>query len=268
MADLKIERRLVDTRLGQMHVKTVGEGEPLLLVHSQLVAGQWYDPVIPLLGPERQLIVPDRIGYGVSDPAEKPLSFEEYAECTIDALDAIGVEQCDAVGIHSGGIEVIELATAYAERIRSAVLITVAVFTEEEANFFRENYCNPPPEPVDDGSHLKFYWDWWMGIKPKTVGLDVIQRWMLDHMRASPNYHWTFSAAFDYPTADRIGKIAQPLLVMAPHDDLWAQMERAIPLLPEHATLIDQPHIENAMAVFTEHTDEVVKDIRAFLQAR
>ena len=63
-----------------------------------------------------------------------PLSFEEYAECTIDALDAIGVEQCDAVGIHSGGIEVIELATAYAERIRSAVLITVAVFTEEEAN--------------------------------------------------------------------------------------------------------------------------------------
>ena len=55
---------------------------------------------------------------------------------------------------------------------------------------------------------------------------------MLDHMRASPNYHWTFSAAFDYPTADRIGsRSTQPLLVMAPHDDLWAQMERAIPLL-------------------------------------
>ena len=62
--------------------------------------------------------------------------------------------------------------------------------------------------------------------------------------------------------------MTQPLLVMAPHDDLWAQMERALPLLPEHAQLIDQPHIENAMAVFTTHTDEVVTDIRAFLQAR
>ena len=268
MTDLKIERRLVDTRLGQMHVKTVGEGEPLLLVHSQLVAGQWYDPVIPLLGHERQLIIPDRIGYGVSDPAERPLSFEEYAESTVDALDAIGVAQCDAVGIHSGGIEVIELATAHAERIRSAVLITVAVFTDEEATFFRENYCNPPPEPTDDGAHLNFYWDWWMGIRPESVGLDTIQRWMLDHMRASPNYHWTFSAAFDYPTADRIGSVTQPLLVMAPHDDLWTQMERALALLPDHAQVIDQPHIENAMAVFTTHTDEVVKDIRAFLQAR
>ena len=268
MAELDVKRQLVDTRLGQMHIKTVGEGEPLLLVHSQLVAGQWYDPVIPLLAGERQLIIPDRIGYGASDPAERPLSFEEYAESTVDALDAIGISQCDAVGIHSGGIEVIELATGHAARIRSATLITVAVFSDEEATFFRENYCNPPPEPTDDGSHLKFYWDWWMGIKPETVGLDVAQRWMIDHMRASPNYHWTFSAAFDYPTADRLGSIEQPLLVMGPHDDLWTQMERAIPLLPEHAQLIDQPHITNAMAVFTEHTDEVVAAIREFLQSR
>jgi len=133
--------------------------------------------------------------------------------------------------------------------IRSAVLITVAVFTDEEASFFRENYCNPPPEPAADGAHLKFFWDWWLGIKPETVGLDVAQRWVVDHLRASPNYYWTFSAAFDYPTVDRIGSITQPLLVMAPHDDLWQQMERAIPLLPDHAQLIDMPHVTNEMAV-------------------
>ena len=265
MAALKVGRQLVDTRLGQMHVKTVGEGEPLLLVHSQIVAGQWSDPVIPLLGPEQRLIIPDRIGYGASDPAERPLSFEEYAESTVDALDALGIDQCDAVGMHSGGIEVLELATAHAPRIRSAVLITVAVFTDEEASFFRENYCNPPPEPTEDGSHLRFYWDWWMGIKPESVSLDVAQRWMIDHLRASPNYHWTFGAAFDYPTAERIGTVEQPLLVMAPHDDLREQMARAIPLLPEQAELIDQPHITNAMAVFTEHTEEVAGHIRAFL---
>ena len=266
MAEPKVHRQLVDTRLGQMHVRTVGVGEPLLLVHSQLVAGQWYDPVIPLLAGERMLIIPDRIGYGASDPAKRPLSFEEYAESTVDALDALGVERCDACGIHSGGIEVIELATAYASRIRSAILITVAVFTDEETAFFRENYVNSPPEPAEDGSHLHFYWDWWMGIKPATVGLDVAQRWMIDHLRASPNYYWTFDAAFAYPTADRIGSVMQPLLVMAPHDDLWTQMERAIGLLPQRAELIDQPHIDNAMAVFTEHTQEVVEHIREFLQ--
>lgn len=267
MSGMKIHRKLVETTLGQMHVRTVGTGDPLLLLHSQLVGGQWYEPVIPLLAGERQLIIPDRIGYGASDPAERPLSFEEYAAATVEVLDALGVESCDAVGIHSGGIEAIELATAHANRIRSVVLITVAVFTDEEADFFRENYSNPPPEPAEDGSHLAFYWDWWKGIKPETVGFDVAHRWMVDHLRASPNYYWTFNAAFDYPTAERIGTIAQPLLVMAPHDDLWTQMERAIPLLPEQAQLIDMPHVTNAMAVFTEHTDETVEHIREFLPA-
>lgn len=266
MAEAQVRRQLVDTRLGQMHVKTVGEGDPLLLVHSQLVAGQWYDPVIPLLSGKRQLIIPDRIGYGASDPAERELSFEEYAESTVDALDAIGVEQCDALGIHSGGIEVVELATAHAPRIRSATLITVAVFTDDEVKFFSENYCNPPPEPAEDGSHLKFYWDWWTNILPEGVGYDQAQRWMIDHMRASPNYYWTFKAAFAYPMVERIGTIEQPLLVMAPHDDLWTQMERALALLPEHAQVIDQPHITNAMACFTVYTDEVVGHVRSFLE--
>ncbi|MGI9658032.1 MAG: alpha/beta fold hydrolase [Gaiellaceae bacterium] len=267
MSDLKMSRALVDTGLGQMHVRTVGEGDPLLLLHSQLVGGQWYDPVIPLLAPERKLIIPDRIGYGASDPAPRPLSFEEYASATVEVLDALGVESCDACGIHSGGSELIELATAHAARIRSAVMITVAVFTDEEATFFRENYSNPPPEPAEDGSHLKFYWDWWLGIKPETVDLNVAHRWMVDHLRASPNYYWTFNAAFDYPTADRLGSITQPLLVMGPHDDLWTQMERAIPMLPSQAKLVDMPHVTNAMAVFTEHTDETVQHIKAFLAA-
>jgi pimeloyl-ACP methyl ester carboxylesterase len=265
MSELQVTRQLINTDLGQMHVRSVGEGDPLLLLHSQLVGGQWYDPVIPLFGSERRLIIPDRIGYGASDPADRPLSFEEYAAATIAVLDALEIESCDACGIHSGGIELIELATAHAERIRSAVLITVAVFTDEEAAFFRENYCNPPPEPAADGAHLKFFWDWWLAIKPETVGLDVAQRWMVDHLRASPNYYWTFSAAFDYPTVDRIGSITQPLLVMAPHDDLWQQMERAIPRLPDHAQLIDMPHVTNAMAVFTENTVEVVEHMRGFL---
>ncbi len=97
------------------------------------------------------------------------------------------------------------------------------------------------------------------------MGLDVAQRWLGDHLRASPNFYWTFSAAFDYPTVDRTGSITQPLLVLAPHDDLWQQMERAIPLLPDHAQLIDMPHVTNTMAIFTENTVEVVEHMRGFL---
>lgn len=260
-------RHLVDTSLGQMHVRVVGEGggTPLLLVHTQLVGGRLYDQAIPLLGEGRTLVIPDRIGYGQSDPAQKPHSFAEYAQATVQVLDALGIPQVDAVGVHSGGIEVVELAVAHAARVRRASTITLAVFTPEEVAFFRENYAVPPPAPTDESGQLLFFWNWWQGIRPEGVGLDTLQDWTVDALKASPNFWWTFNAAFDFPMAEKLPLVKQPLQVMAPHDDLWEQMQRAIKLLPPQAELIDLPHVTNAMGIFTTHVEEVCGHIRRFL---
>ena len=99
-----------------MHVRTLGKGGvPLVLLHSQVVSSRWYDDLAPLLAGDRLIVMPDRIGYGDSDPAPRQLSFSEFAEATIDGLDALGVAEFDAAGIHSGGIEAIELAVQLPE---------------------------------------------------------------------------------------------------------------------------------------------------------
>ena len=261
-------RRLVDTRHGQVHVRLAGAGSgtPLLLVHSQIVSGRWYDQVIEPFSRRRLVVVPDRIGYGGSDKVGGPLGMAEYANITIDVLDALGIDRCDAVGIHSGGIEVIELATAHADRIRRAVACTVIVFTDEERAAFKEKFSHPPPDPSEDGSHLLYHWEWLLHIRPPGLDLSVLQGYLIDHLVASPDYWWTFNAAFDYPVAETVSKVRQPFLVLAPHDDLRVQMQRAIPMLPAHAEVIEMPHIDNVMSLFTLNAEETVGYIESFLE--
>ena len=264
---LPSHRKLVDTHLGQMHVRIVGEGDgtPLLLLHTQLIGGRLYDDAVPLLAAGRTLVIPDRIGYGMSDPAQRPHSFEEYAQATVEVLDALGIAQVDAVGVHSGGIEVVELAVAHAARVRRASVITLALFTPEEVAFFSENYAVPPPAPTEESGQLLFFWGWWKGIQPEGVGLDTLQDWTVDALRAAPNFWWTFNAAFAYLMAEQLPRVTQPFQVMAPHDDLWTQMQRAIEILPQQAELIDLPHVTNPMGIFTTHREEVCANIRRFL---
>ena len=163
-AKATVRRHIVETRHGHMHIRVGGEGEgdatPFVFLHPSLCSGQVYEPFLPLLGSDRVVLMPDRLGFGDSDRLEEPLSLEAYALATLDALDALGIEQFDALGIHSGSCELIELATAHAERVRRAALITIPHFTPEEVAQFKGRYISHP-EPADDGSHLAWYWRWW-----------------------------------------------------------------------------------------------------------
>lgn len=259
------KRHLVDTRHGQMHVRTSGQGgTPLVLLHSQVVGGRLYDMAVPLLAQDRLVIVPDRIGYGDSDPLVRSLSFPEFAEATLDALDALGVARADFAGIHSGSMEVVELATAHPERVNRLVVVTLSVFTDAERPVFK-GYFGPSKPPADDGSHLLEAWGWWFGARPAGLSLDVVQGWAIDHL-SSYNWFWqTFIQAIDYPLAERLPLITQPVLAILPHDDVAEQSQRSLALLPAHAEIVDAPHMTQVMGVFTEHVEEVVGHIRRFL---
>ena len=248
-----------------MHVRTIGEGGvPLVLLHSQVVSSRWYDFAAPLLATDRLVVMPDRIGYGDSDPAERPMSFQEFGTTTLEALDQLGVQQFDAAGIHSGGIEAVELAVAAPDRVRRVATITAPIFTDEELPAIKEMF-GPPPELADDGSHLEFAWGWWKGAQPDGVELEVVQTWLVDHLKAWPNYWWTFVEALDYPLGDSLQRVTQPLLVMVPHDDIHEQTKRAIPLLPEGAQVIDLPHMTNVMAILSANVEETCGYLREFL---
>jgi hypothetical protein len=161
---------------------------------------------------------------------------------------------------------VIELLTAHAPRVRRAVLITVAVYTDKELQAAtRAKFAKAPAPPARDGSHLDYAWEWWAGILPEGIDLSVAQDWFTDHMKAGPNYWWTFLSSSDDPTEEKLPRIEQPLLVMVPHDDGYAQAQAAMAFLPPQTEVVDLPHVSNVMSVFTSHLDEIVGHIRRFL---
>ena len=269
-------RHIVETRHGHMHVRVAGSGTgtPFVFLHPSLCSGQVYKPFIELLGTDRTLLMPDRLGFGDSDRLEKPITLEGYASATLDALDALGVDDFDALGIHSGSCELIELATAHPARVRRAALITIPYFTPDEVAHFKDRYVSHP-EPTNDGSHLSWYWRWWReggfdGSAPRTIDYPpaLTQEWVTRHLTALPHFWWAYHAVIQYPTAQRLPQITQPLLLFRTPDDLEEQTEAAIPLLPQQAELVDAPGFSDVLQYYAwspEDAAEIANHLRRFV---
>lgn len=250
-----------------MHVRTVGQGGvPLLLLHMSPLSGRMWEPVVPRLSRDRLLIIPDRIGFGDSDRLSAPLVFPEYALATVDALDALGLEQVDVLGIHTGACEAIELASAHPHRIRRIATVSLPAFNASERREFKATYV-AMPEPEEDGSHLQRYWHWWSEADTSRAWpAELVHARVLDHLGAGPHVWWTYHSVFDYPAGEQAAEIRQPFIVFGPHDDLWEPTERAVADLPAQATFVELPHL--GYEIFTLAAGEMGERACAFFDAK
>jgi pimeloyl-ACP methyl ester carboxylesterase len=267
-----IRRALVPTRSGQLHVRLSGPGDaaadrlPLLLLHMTPSSSAMYDPLLPRFGTDRLTIAPDRPGFGFSDMPDRPLSMAEYAAATLDLLDALEVPVCDVLGTHTGSVEAVELAASFTHRVRRLVLVSIPAYTLAELAERRYRLAAVPP-PAEDGSHLLWHWQRRFLYRTQPYDLALFQWRLLQELLAGPNVWWPYKAVFDYPMAQRLAGLAQPVLVLAPHDDLWVQTERVLQSrgLPPQARFVDLPHLGLDIAYFA--TDEVARLVRPFLDA-
>lgn len=287
-------RRLVNTSQGHVHLRITGASKdstgdldgdrgnrpagdsgdpetPLVLLHMSLSSGRMFRHVTPTLSRKRQVIAPDRLGSGCSDHPQSQLSLHEYADATLEALDAVGVGQFDVVGIHTGSCEAIDIAARHPERVRRIALVTAPVFSAEEVPAFKDSYLHEP-EPSADGSHLAWYWNWWQkggfggaAERSQDWPADLLHEFMVDHLLTQPHPWWAHHAVFDSPTGEQLSTLRQPLLVLHVHDDLIEQTERAIPLLPPHAEVVQLPELTDVLEHFTTSAGAILQHIEAFL---
>lgn len=261
------ERRLVRTPHGYLHVATAGAGDatPLLLLHMSPLSGRMWDAMVQRMARDRLVVVPDRLGFGDSDRLAAPISLAEYARATVLALDELGLERVDVLGIHTGSCEAIELAAVHPGRVRRIAIVAIPALDSEERRAFKATYGDAPVPASAAGEHLTETWSWWREADPdRDWPPDLVHARVLDHLRAGPNVWWTYHAVFDYPTAERLAQVRQPLLVLGPHDDLWEQTRRAIPLLPAQSRFVELPHL--GYEVFTLAADEMADVITPFLE--
>lgn len=79
------------TRLGRLHVRTVGAGVPTVLWSSMFVDSHTWDFLVPLLPDSRQYVLVDPPGLGLSEPLQAASDIEGAAGAAMDLLEELGV---------------------------------------------------------------------------------------------------------------------------------------------------------------------------------
>lgn len=116
-----------------MYYEVRGNGEPLVLLHFFSGCGGIWEPHLERLAQHYRLIVPDLRGHGRSTNPGGEFTHRQSALDVLALLDHLGVSRFKAMGISTGGMTLIHIATRQPERITAMVLIGATSYFPEQA---------------------------------------------------------------------------------------------------------------------------------------
>ena len=128
---MKTENASAAKKSGHMEVKGVnyyyevhGEGEPLLLLHGGLGSIDMFDPLLPILGENRQVIAVDLQGHGRTTLGNRPISLIDMGDDFAVILQQLGYKEVDVVGYSLGAGVAFRLAVQHPELVRRLALVS------------------------------------------------------------------------------------------------------------------------------------------------
>lgn len=258
-------RSYIDARSGQIHLRIAdGPGasrRPLLCFHLSPVSGVIYETWLGEMGRDRLVVAPDTPGYGMSDfPPEQP-TIADFAGAMTDVMDALGIQEADVMGYHTGSKICVELARQQPERIKHLLLVSSPIYTAEDLAKQNEEMGNPDT-PMEDGTHLLHAWrGLWRWRGPEQTPADIMHAFP-DHIRGGARKHWGHAAAFSYTYPQTIPDVTAPILVLNTNDDLVVYTRR----IKEHLTngkVLELPDWGHGFLDF--HPEETAAFVRPYL---
>ncbi len=151
MAKIKVEMSTALVNGIHLYYEVHGNGPPLLLLHGFGGAAKHWHPFIPELSARFQLIVVDLRGHGHSTSTSEPFTHRQAAHDVVCLLDLLGLEKVSAMGISSGGMALLHIATSEPKRIESLVLISATThFPPQARSIMRSTSFERMPEFVRD----------------------------------------------------------------------------------------------------------------------
>ena len=117
----------------EMYYEEYGAGEPLVLLHGfGGCVRNWY-PFIAGLAQRHRLIVVDLRGHGRSTNSANAFSHRQAANDVFLLLDKLAIGRCSAMGMSSGGMTLLHMATSQPGRIGVMVLISATTHFPDQA---------------------------------------------------------------------------------------------------------------------------------------
>lgn len=215
-----MKRAYVDIDKGQIHYRTEGSGEPLLLLHQTPLSSDEYSLMMPILARKYWVIAMDTPGYGNSDKAPRKYQIEGYARSVISFLNALGVNKTSIVGHHTGAAIAVEVAASYPERVDKLVISGCPYYEDEAREVLLRDERFRPMEIKADGSHLAKMWQIAKSYSPQSKP-EVWNKVVVNNLKAGEDAEDGHHAAFQYETQRRLPLIKSPTLVLSGSRDVF-----------------------------------------------
>ena len=247
-----VRRRFVTVHERQVHLRHVGVGDPVILLHESPRSSLSLVELAVSLGERFSVLALDTPGYGDSDPLalERP-DIPDFADALAETMTALGLDRAAVYGSHTGAHIALELARRHPTRVTTAVLDGLLVLDDDERRDLLANSL-PGFPPTISGGHLAALWTRyrdqhlfypWHRREPATR-LDVdmpdaenLHEGVMDMLRAGPGYAVAHAAAFRHVVGPALGELAIPVAIVARDDDVLAPHLGRIASVPACVTV-------------------------------
>ncbi|MCE6077741.1 alpha/beta fold hydrolase [Agrobacterium vitis] len=120
----------------QLHVKDMGKGRPVVLIHGWPLTGDMFEyQTLALLEAGFRVITYDRRGFGQSGHPADGYNYDTFADDLASVIDSLDVQNVSLVGFSMGGGEIARYLSRHgASKVSKAVLVaSVAPYLLKDA---------------------------------------------------------------------------------------------------------------------------------------
>ncbi len=107
-----------------------GKGVPLVLLHGYPLDHSIWEPIVPWLENDFDLILPDLRGFGESEVSTSNYGMDDLAADVASLLNGLGIWQAGIAGHSMGGYAALAFARAYPQRVRGLGLVASQVLAD------------------------------------------------------------------------------------------------------------------------------------------
>lgn len=205
----------IDYRGAHIRYVSYGQGAPVVLLHGGLSNKlSWFSQIPMLVNSGRQVVLIDTRGHGDSSPGHAALTYQIFAEDTLQVLDRLHIERADIIGWSDGGIVALILGLETPQRVGKIIAISANF---DPSGVIQESDRVQGRSVFSDNKIVAWVRGWWSGAGDKhpTLEAEIKELW-----RTAPQLDHTDLKAITAPTLVIVGEND---IIHLPHSSELAQ---------------------------------------------
>jgi 3-oxoadipate enol-lactonase len=201
----------------KLYYETTGKGPAVVLIHGGLVDSRLWDEQMRPLSKRFRVVRYDLRGFGRSAAATESFS---HLEDLRGLLDFLKIEKATLVGLSLGGVIAADFALEHPERVERLVLVGAGLRGDKQpppADAARAlEVVSRGPEAFADATMTRALY---AAVRPGSAAHTRLRRMLLDNFKTISTPRPGFVKYPEPPTAERLGDIKAPTLVVIGGED-------------------------------------------------